>query len=193
MIYGLAVLMVSMAACKRTLPAKVLTSTVQASNGWWVSLKHGSVIVDTVFFMNTYNTSANTGDSLWLDDIGTLNNAILNQWTEANQGGQAGGNIPLFYYYGIGLSSFKAKVALQYSALTFSAPTGSENEYWTGDTSSSASISVFNGKILLGASHSNPSGAASDSINFQIVYSKSPLDTFVVAGVSRTGFDEDEQ
>jgi hypothetical protein len=187
MICGLAVLVVSMGACKRTLPAKVLTSTVKASNGWWVTLSYKGALVDTVFFMNTYNTSGNTADSMWVDDIGTLDNSVI------NPPAQPGGNTFLYNLYGIGLASFKAKVGLQYSALTFSAPGGSENEYWTGDTSSSASVSIFNGKILPGASHSNPSGATSDSINFQIVYSKNPLDTFEVAGVSRTGFDEDEQ
>ena len=134
-IFLVAILLIAAASCKRTYPTIEKTSTVKMSSGWWVTLSQGGTQIGPTFFMNTYTTSADDGDSLWIDDLGNIN-ADYN-----------GGDSTVYDGLGIWLASFKAKVGVQYSAETFSV-TNSENEYWTGDATSSASISVANGKIF---------------------------------------------
>jgi hypothetical protein len=175
----LVVLLVLMAACEKSLPNYGQTATPNMSAGWWVTFQAGGAPVTPYFFVNTYNTSANTTDSMWVDDLGYLNNI------------SAHGYSTLFWTLGIGANpSFKATAAIQYTALTFDAA-NAPNWYWTGDTSSSVSVSFFNGKILPKSSK-QASGTMADSIRFQVVYSNNPLDTFVIGGNARTGFDEDE-
>jgi hypothetical protein len=173
------ILLLSIASCKRALPINGQTSTINMSNSWWVTLKHGDTTLGPVIFLSTYNTSANDGDSLWIDEFNYLDNDFI------------AGDSVLYRTYGIGLASFKATVAIQYSAETFGV-TNADNAYWTGDTTSSASVTITNGKILPKAGY-NPSGVNSDSIYFQIVFSKNPALTFTVSGLARTGFDVDER
>jgi hypothetical protein len=175
----LGILLVVAASCKRTYPTVEKTSTVKMSSGWWVTLSQGGTQIGPTFFMNTYNTSADGGDSLWIDDLGNIN------------ADYAGGDSTVYQGLGVWMSSFKFKVAVQYSAETFSV-TNSENEYWTGNDTSSATLSVTNGKIFPNAAH-NPSGQPSDSINFQLVYSLNPALTCNVTGVAFTGFLEDQR
>lgn len=176
-IYGLGILtLLSMAACKRTLPSPGQTMTQNAAGNWWVKMYHGGMLFDTTFFLATYNTAANTTDSVWVDDALQSLNGFF----------QSGAQDSLLYYtWGIPNSSFKVKAGLQYTDLTFSG-SGLGNQYWSGDTSSSETVSIFNGKILPKGTIS-PTGVRTDSIYFQIVFSKNPIDTFVISGYERTG------
>jgi hypothetical protein len=51
------------------------TATAKMSNGWWVNVtvsgQPGNLLPKPVFFQ-TYNTSSNSPDSLWLDDVGNF-------------------------------------------------------------------------------------------------------------------------
>lgn len=174
----LVLLLVAAAACKKSYQDYGRTATPNMSNGWWVTFQAGGSPQTPYFFVNTYNTSGNTNDSLWVDDLGYLNHFYND------------GDSTLFQAWGIGLPSFKCTVGAQYSALTFGA-VNAGNWYWTGDNTSSETVSFYNGKIIPKASK-QPSGTMADSIRFQVVYSKNPLDTFVIGGNARTAFVEDE-
>jgi hypothetical protein len=61
----------SMTACKRTLPDFGHTAVVKLANNWWVTpyaTNYGFFTGGPVFF-TTYNSSSNSADSLWLDDL----------------------------------------------------------------------------------------------------------------------------
>ena len=51
------------------------TSTVKMSNGWWVNVsikgQPGNLFPSRIF-ISTYNTSSNSPDSLWVDDLGNF-------------------------------------------------------------------------------------------------------------------------
>ena len=48
------------------------TATVKMSNGWWVNISLPGLgnLTPTPVFFSTYNTAANSPDSMWLDDLG---------------------------------------------------------------------------------------------------------------------------
>lgn len=48
------------------------TATVKMSNGWWVNISLPGLgnLTSTPTFFSTYNTAANTPDSMWVDDHG---------------------------------------------------------------------------------------------------------------------------
>ena len=178
-IYGLGILiLLSMAACKRTLPTPGQTMTPNVAGNWWVTLRQGNTTLSPYFFLTTYNTSSNTADSMWVDDP-----------LQGLDGDLDNGNL-IYYTYGISYASFKVKTGVQYTALTFSGA-NLENQYWTGDTSSSETLSIYNGKVFPKGTTSR-TGVATDSIYFQVVYSKNPIDTFVVSGYARTGQIDDD-
>ncbi|HEX4852146.1 MAG TPA: lipid-binding protein [Puia sp.] len=79
---------------------------------------------------------------------------------------------------------YKVKAKLDYTNLTFSTK-GAQNEYYN------ITVDIMDGKILPKAGRSK-SGVATDSINFRVVFSDSPPDTFTVAGTARTGFIQDD-
>jgi hypothetical protein len=82
---------------------------------------------------------------------------------------------------------FRGKVALNYSALTFSSDL-SENDYYSSEAK------IANGKILPKGGHSK-SGVATDSIYMEIQFSDdSPAygTTYQISGTARTGFIEDD-
>jgi hypothetical protein len=179
-IYGLGILaLLALGACKRTLPAPGQTMTPNVAGNWWVTLRQGNTTLSPYFFVTTYNTAANTTDSIWVDDpLLGLNGDLDN------------GNL-IYYTYGISYASFKVKAALQYTALTFSGA-NLQNQDWTGDTSSSETLSIYNGKVFPKGTTAKGTGVTTDSIYFQVVYSKNPLDTFVVSGYERTGQIDDD-
>lgn len=83
--------------------------------------------------------------------------------------------------------TFKGKVALNYSALTFSNGL-SENGYYSSEAK------IANGKILPLAGHSR-SGVKTDSIYMEIQFSDdSPSygTTYQISGTARTGFIQDD-
>lgn len=56
-------------SCKKSSFDPGKTAAVNASNGWWVTYSvNGAPYYGPVFF-STYNVSANTTDSLWIDDL----------------------------------------------------------------------------------------------------------------------------
>lgn len=51
------------------------TAVEKVANGWWInaySSKNGLLTTSMPVFFNTYNTSANTADSVWADDLGYI-------------------------------------------------------------------------------------------------------------------------
>ena len=159
------------------------TATVKMSNSWWVnvSLPGTGYLTPLPLFFQTYNTAANSIDSMWLDNF---NNLVLAE------------EVGFPYSLGTGPDSlaglgvdFKCKVAVNYSALTFST-VNSVNYY--GDTSSTF-VTVIGGRILPNAGHSL-SGNPVDSIYMRAIFSNAPhpTDTFTIAGVARTEINADD-
>ena len=137
------------------------TTTPKASNGWWVTYSSGGSALTNYVFFNTYSTAENKTDSMFVDDLGQ------------------------------GFWDFNGKVALNYSALTFSNPYLVNTAYGNNDT-----INIFNGKILPKAGHSK-TGVVTDSLYFEFTWSDDPYsgpyaDTIVVSGTARTGFINDD-
>ena len=159
------------------------TATVKMSNSWWVNVSlpgTGNLTPLPVFFQ-TYNTAANTTDSMWLDDLGNLGVA----YTVGFPGSLGTGPDSLA---GLGVD-FKCKVAINYTAFTFNT-TSSVNYY---GNSATTLVTVIGGKILPMAGHSL-SGNAVDSIYMKAVFSNAPnpTDTFTIAGVARTDLNADD-
>jgi hypothetical protein len=159
------------------------TATVKMSNSWWVnvSLPGTGYLTPLPLFFQTYNTAANSIDSMWLDNF---NNLVLAD------------EVGFPYSLGTGPDSlaglgvdFKCKVAINYSALTFST-VNAVNYY--GDTASTF-VTVIGGRILPNAGHSL-SGNPVDSIYMRAVFSNAPqsTDTFTIAGVARTEINADD-
>jgi hypothetical protein len=159
------------------------TATVKMSNSWWVNVSlpgTGNLTPLPVLFQ-TYNTAENTTDSMWVDDLENLGLAYT---------------VGFPYSLGTGPDSlaglgvdFKCKVAINYTAFTFS--TASSVNYY--GASASTLVTVIGGKILPMAGHSL-SGNAVDSIFMQAIFSNAtnPTDTFTIAGVARTDLNADD-
>jgi hypothetical protein len=117
---------------------------------------------------NGYYKDGNGSMNFFFATYNSSSNAVDSLWLDDLENG-----------YGI-----KTEVTADYTNFTFSS-TASYNLY-LGD-----SVTVFNGKILLNGGHS-ASGVVVDSIYFQALFSDDPGDTLTMAGVARTGFDQDE-
>jgi hypothetical protein len=159
------------------------TATEKMSNNWWVNVSLPGVgnLTPIPIFFQTYNSVENTTDSIWLDDFKNLGTAFT---------------VGFPYSLGTGPDSlaglgvdFKCKVAINYSALTFS--TANSVNYY-GDTATTL-VTIIGGKILPKAGHSL-SGNVVDSIYFQATFSNAPnpANTFTIAGVARTEFNADD-
>ena len=159
------------------------TATVKMSNSWWVnvSLPGTGYLTPLPIFFQTYNTAANSIDSMWLDDF---NNLLLAEEVGFPYSLNTGPDS----LAGLGVD-FKCKVAINYSALTFS--TVNALNYY-GDTASTF-VTVIGGRILPNAGHSL-SGNAVDSIYMQAIFTNAPhpTDTFTIAGVARTELNADD-
>ena len=58
------------AACTKKTYNPGATATVKMANGWWVNISlNGNNLTSTPTFLTTYNTAANTVDSMWVDDL----------------------------------------------------------------------------------------------------------------------------
>lgn len=56
-------------SCKKDFDPGTTVGKVVA-NGWWVNLQAGGAnLTSTPIFFSTYNTAANTTDSMWVDDL----------------------------------------------------------------------------------------------------------------------------
>jgi hypothetical protein len=64
------VLLVSV-SCQKSLDPGT-TNSPKIANGWWVTFTQGGNDIYGLgtFFLDTYNTSANNNDSMWVDDLG---------------------------------------------------------------------------------------------------------------------------
>ena len=159
------------------------TATVKMSNSWWVnvSLSGTGNLTPLPIFIQTYNTVANTTDSMWLDDFNNLATAYTVGFPYSLGTGPD-------TLAGLG-ADFKCKVAINYSALTFSV-VNAVNYY--GDTATTV-VTIIGGKILPMAGTSL-SGNPVDSIYMRAIFSNAlnPTDTFTISGVARTEFNADD-
>lgn len=158
------------------------TATVKMSNSWWVNISVPGTgnLTPLPIFIQTYNTADNTTDSMWVDDMQNLAQAYTQGFPSIGEGPDS--------LAGLGVD-FKCKVAIKYSALTFSTA-GSVNYY--GDTATTL-VTIIGGTIFPKGGHSL-AGNVVDSIYMRAIFSNAPnpADTFTIAGVARTGFDEDD-
>jgi len=157
------------------------TATVNMSNSWWVNvfLPGTGNLTPLPIFFQTYNTVANTTDSMWVDDFQNLGLAAAVGYPVSLGTGPDS-------LAGLG-TDFKCKVAINYSKYTFST-TNSVNYY--GDTATTL-VTVIGGQIFPKGGISL-AGNVTDSIYMKVVFSSNTADTFTVSGVARTEFDEDD-
>jgi hypothetical protein len=81
---------------------------------------------------------------------------------------------------------FKAKFAIDYNNLAFSALNSTANTAINGET-----IKVYEGKVIPGAGRSK-TGVAVDSIYLRVEFSDDPGNIYEIRGHQRTGFFEDD-
>jgi hypothetical protein len=167
----------SLGGCRK-LPVPGKTATVNMSNGYWVtaySSVNGLVSVTPAnsgmynhIFINTYNTTDNTTDSIWVDEMGAIGD--LNETTN-----------PTYVMY-----DFKVTAPANYTAYTFNG--GGFLTNWSPNNTTSAQI--VKGEIFPKGGKS-PTGIATDSIYVQVVFQNNPSDTLTLLGVAFTGYPGD--
>lgn len=177
------------------------TAVQKASNSWWVlaySSKTGLIPIPEYasydsasnhFLVFTYNTSANTKDSIVVDDT----YAISVDWATGPGGPGAWGY------------DFTAAVGLNQANNTLSS-NGATNLALKDSTIASLippftvdsavqinnSISWMRGEIFPKGGKSRSGRNVVDSIFLQFLFASNPGDTLTVKGVARTQFDEDD-
>jgi hypothetical protein len=150
-----AIVMVLFLSCTKKLEAPGATNTVTMSNEWWVTLTlNGDDLLGAHVLFSTYNTSHNSADSLWLDDLGN--------------GYQ-----------------FKCKVLADPKNLTF-ATDSSQNEYYD------VRVHIANGKIIPNGGKGYSTGNVVDSIYMEASFGDDPGDTFIISGVARSRWAQDD-
>lgn len=163
----------SISACRK-LPAPGETATVKMSNGYWVtaySSVNGIVSLTPPnsgmynhIFINTYNTTDNTTDSIWVDEMDGIGN--LN----SNNAGY----------------DFKVTAAANYTAYTF----GSSGYLGNWSDNNSTSAEIVKG-VIFPKGGKSPTGIATDSIYMQVVFQGNTADTLTIEGVAFTGYAGD--
>lgn len=156
------------ASCKKAVDYGT-TAVQKMSNGWWVvasSTDSGVVgqyapASDHMFFV-TYNTSENTADAIWVDDLGYLS------------------------YFDQGIYDIKSTLTASLANFTMTGGSGTANLYQTGNA-----VNWASGKIFPKGGVSR-SGVVTDSIFLQVVFAAKSTDTLTIKGVARTGFDADD-
>ena len=145
---------------KKNLPDPGGTSVQNMANEWWVTYTvNGSDVLNVGHVqIATYNSSTNNNE-LWLDDMGN---------------GAEGYN-------------FKVKVTADMNNFTFTATNAANTRYVQGSVNPQT-VTITNGKILLGMAHSK-SGNVTDSIYMQAQVGNS---TFIISGYARTRWPEDD-
>jgi len=154
-------------SCKKSLPDYGQTATTAISNGWWVILYNGGVAQTKHVFLATYNTSSNSKDSIWVDARKHFTNT-----------------------FAVDKVSFKCKAVVDASGVNFSA-TSAVNAEYTGSSTYPATATITGGKIILKGGKS-PTGVITDSIYMQATFPNHPGVTYTIAGVARTGFEDDD-
>jgi hypothetical protein len=152
-----ALLIIFSTSCKKDLPEIKNTQVMKMAGTWWVTKKLNGVpqLDGEHVKINTFNTAADDGKEMWVQD------------------------------QGLGFDSdFQARVAVNTGDLTFSA-TNSK------DHNSDATVTITGGKVFPGLGKSK-SGHVTDSIYMEVLISSDPGKKYVVSGVLRTKFDEDD-
>ncbi len=131
------------------------TATFPLNGEWWATLRdiNGNVLVDYKK-LETYNTAANTPDSIWVTDLGNL-------W------------------------NFQVKIACNVPKKTFGQVDSVPNVSYPINVKIIDGIVVLKGGLTKG-------GNVSDSIYMKIGFTDDPGTTYIISGVRRTGFVEDE-
>ncbi|HVY73423.1 MAG TPA: lipid-binding protein [Puia sp.] len=86
--------------------------------------------------------------------------------------------------FGSGYGLLKSKVKADLTNLTFSA-TGVPNDY------GSNTVTIANGKVFLNGAKSL-TGVVTDSIYMEATFSDDPTDTYIISGVARTRWPDDD-
>lgn len=166
----LSLVMIMMASCdKEDVP---MTSTVNVAGEWMVTIdvidNDGTIMEDPygmgpVMFI-TYNTNADNGKEIWLDDCHA--------------------------FKPFGMVQSKITLPCDVKARTF----GSEQpvlNYYQPDPDEPYYITVSEGKITVNGTKS-PSGMPVDAIEFKLEFSDDPGTIHYIHGYRRTGFVADE-
>jgi len=158
----------SFAACDEVGDTTVGETSVKAMSGdWYVqTLVDGKVVADYAL-ITTYNTSANDGKEMWIDDH-------------------------LFHVWG-----FKVKLPVTLSSLSFAgsnlASSIVDDVTATPDVIEryDVNVTITEGKITKNGATST-GGHTVDGISFKAEFSDDPGVVYEVKGYKRTGFIEDE-
>ncbi|MFY0253782.1 lipid-binding protein [Chitinophaga sp. 30R24] len=150
-----AVSLFSFSSCKKELPDVGGTQVQKMSGTWWVTLQLDGVLQNDGDHakINTFNTTANDGKQMWIQDLG------------------------------LGFD-FQSKVNVSIADFSFNATDAA-------DANSDAKLTITNGKIFPGQGKSK-AGHVTDSIYMELQISSDPGKKYVVAGILRTKFDEDD-
>ncbi|MFX1707990.1 lipid-binding protein [Chitinophaga sp. CC14] len=142
-------------SCKKELPDVKNTQVVKMAGTWWVTMTlNGAPQIDGDHVqINTFNTAADDGKQLWIQDAG------------------------------LGFD-FQSKVDVNLADLTFSATNAK-------DENSDATVTITAGKVFPDGGKSK-GGHITDSIYMELQISSDPGKKYVVAGILRTKFDEDD-
>lgn len=132
------------------------TAVEKMAGDWVVSATDAAGTQSDYFMVYTYNTAANVSTEMFIE---------------------LDGDAPFIY---------KAKIAVEYDARTFSMSAQTENT--TSGTGAPASMRISNGSVEEGAA-TTPSGKPADRISFTVELPDGT--TYTVEGFRRTGFEED--
>lgn len=143
------------------------TSTKDMSGDWYVQRLRNGAVVSNYALITTYNTSANDGKEMWIDDH-------------------------LFHVWG-----FKVKVPVTVNSLSFAgsnlASSIVDDVAATPDVVETydINVSITEGKVTKNGATST-GGHTVDGISFKAEFSDEPGVIYEVKGYKRTGFIEDE-
>ena len=177
------------------------TAVQKVANSWWVlaySSKSGLLTFpppakyDTSsnhFLVFTYNTSANSSDSIWVDNT----YALSGDWY-AGPGGPGPWGYDFTATVGVNLANYSfasngaANTALKDTMIASLVPP------FTVDSAVQINnpISWMRGEIFPKGGKSRSGASVVDSIFLQFLFANNPGDTLTVKGVARTAFDQDD-
>lgn len=144
------------------------TSTQEMAGDWYVTFTVNGQDVNGLGYtlLSTYNTAANNGNEMWIDDHKNT------YWYKFKT--------PINY-------SSKTFAGANLSSSVVDDDISTPNVIETYDVG----VNVMDGKILKGAATTS-GGNKSDSIVFKVEFADDPGTIYTVAGYKRTGFPEDE-
>lgn len=175
LIYLAGILLLGITSCETMKdPTQEFSSTYPISGEWWVNVKleDGTDIMGKYTKVLTYNTAANTPDSIWVTDVTSADGTIPgNFWT------------------------YKCKAACHMADNSFAKAqaTNAISGYNIG-------VRISNGKVIKNGAIS-PSGVKTDSIYYEIKFQDDSIkgvpgsyyqNKFICSGYRRTGFQTDD-